>query len=77
MELFKTACDNIHIAFAGWTPHSQLSLLGVNCFFLGQRWWHRSLLLALPPVSYARHTGGNLANKVADVLAGWGLDENM
>ncbi|KAJ6439165.1 putative transposase [Purpureocillium lavendulum] len=71
-EHLKTARSKIHITFDGWTSRSQLSLLGVNCFFVDYQWQHRRLLLALPAVS-GRHTGDNLANEVADVLADWDL----
>lgn len=71
-EHLKTARGKIHITFDGWTSRNQLSLLGVNCFFVDQQWRHQKLLLALPAVS-GRHIGDNLANEVADVLAEWDL----
>jgi hypothetical protein len=75
-EHLKTARGKVHITFDGWTSRNQLSLLGVNCFFVDQQWQHRRLLLALPPVC-GRHTGDNLANEVADVLAEWGLGRDQ
>lgn len=72
-EHLKSARGKIHITFDGWTSRNQLSLLGVNCFFVDRQWRHRRLLLALPAVS-GRHTGDNLANEVGDVLAEWNLE---
>lgn len=71
-EHLKTARGKIHIKFDGWTFRNQLSLLGVNCFFVDQQWRHRKLLLALLAVS-GRHTGDNLVDEVADVLEEWDL----
>ena len=71
-EHLKTSRGKIHVTFDGWTSRNQLSLLGINCFFVDQQWRYRRLLLALPAVS-GRHTGDNLANEVADVLAEWDI----
>ncbi|KAJ3499546.1 hypothetical protein NLG97_g234 [Lecanicillium saksenae] len=75
-EHLKSARGKIHITFDGWTSRHQLSLLGVNCFFVDKQWRHRTLLLAIPAIC-GRHTGDNLANEVADVLAEWNIESEQ
>lgn len=74
-EHLKSARGKIHITFDGWTSRHQLSLLGVNCFFVDRQWQHRTLLLAIPAIC-GRHTGDNLANEVAGVLADWDIQSD-
>lgn len=74
-EHLKSARGKIHITFDGWTSRYQLSLLGVNCFFVDREWRHRTLLLAIPAIC-GRHTGDNLANEVAEVLAEWDIQSD-
>ena len=74
-EHLKSARGKIHITFDGWTSRHQLSLLGVNCFFVDREWRHRTLLLAIPAIC-GRHTGDNLANEVAEVLAEWDIQSD-
>ena len=74
-EHLKSARGKIHITFDGWTSRHQLSLLGVNCFFVDKDWQHRTLLLAIPAIC-GRHTGDNLANEVAEVLAEWDIQSD-
>ncbi|KID82482.1 Ribonuclease H-like protein [Metarhizium guizhouense ARSEF 977] len=72
-ELLATARGRIHVTFDGWTSRNRLSLLGINVFFIDVDWRHRKLLLGLPSVQ-GRHTGENLADEVASVLAYFGID---
>ena len=72
-ELLTTARGRIHITFDSWTSRNRLSLLGINVFFIDTDWGHRKLLLGLPSVQ-GKHTGENLADEVASVLADFGID---
>lgn len=74
-ELLKTARGRIHVTFDGWTSRNHLSLLGINVFFIDMDWGHRKLLLGLPSVQ-GRHTGENLADEVASMLAEFGIDSS-
>lgn len=74
-ELLKTARGRIHVTFDGWTSRNRLSLLGINVFFIDVDWSHRKLLLGLPSVQ-GRHTGENLADEVASMLADFGIDSS-
>lgn len=47
-EHLKTARGKIHITFDGWTSRNQLSLLGVNCFFVDLAWERTTLIWLLP-----------------------------
>jgi hypothetical protein len=72
-ELLATARGRIHVTFDGWTSRNRLSLLGINVFFIDVDWSHRKLLLGLPSIQ-GRHSGENLAEEVASVLADFGID---
>lgn len=74
-ELIKTARGRIHVTFDGRISRNHLSLLGINVFFIEMDWTHRKLVLGLPSV-HGRHTGENLADEVASMLAEFGIDSS-
>ncbi|EKG08943.1 Ribonuclease H-like protein, partial [Macrophomina phaseolina MS6] len=71
-EVLHGAPGLIHLSFDGWSSRNRLSLLGLNVHFLSSSGKVRQFLIGLPELE-GRHTGVNLAEEVACVIAEWDI----
>ncbi|EKG09103.1 Ribonuclease H-like protein, partial [Macrophomina phaseolina MS6] len=71
-EVLHGAPGLIHLSFDGWSSRNRLSLLGLNVHFLSSSGKVRQFLIGLPKLE-GRHTGVNLAEEVARVIAEWDI----
>jgi hypothetical protein len=75
-EVLQSARGLIHHTFDGWTSKVKTSFLGINAHFIDRNWKQWDFLLAMPPLQRRHsHTGQALADKVADALVYFGVEE--
>ncbi len=71
-ELLQSAKHKIHFIFDGWTSKWNRSFLGINAYFVDRDWKQWKVLLGLPPIT-RRHTGKDIADEVAEILAHYSI----
>lgn len=71
-ELLQSAKHKIHFTFDGWTSKRNRSFLGINAHFVDRDWKQWKVLLGLPPIT-RRHTGKDIADEVAEILAHYSI----
>ncbi|KAJ0130141.1 Hat family dimerization protein [Fusarium oxysporum f. sp. albedinis] len=71
-RVLATAPGLLHIAFDGWRSNNRHALYGICCYFLNTLGQPRKLVLGLHEL-VDRHSGGNIATHVAEVLRSYGI----
>ena len=59
-----------------WTSRSLLSLCGIVVHFINNKGGYKSFLLSIPKLA-GRHTGVNIANSVAAILAEFDISDKI
>ncbi|KAG7418779.1 hypothetical protein Forpe1208_v003635 [Fusarium oxysporum f. sp. rapae] len=71
-----TAPGLLHIAFDGWRSNNRHALYGICCYFLNTLGQPGKLVLGLPEL-VDRHSGGNIAAHVVEVLRSYGITHKV
>lgn len=75
-ELLSSALSMIHLSFDLWTSGNSLSLAGIVVHFVDRRGKIWNFLLGLP-AHHDAHSGHNIAETVAAVIAHWNIQDSI
>jgi len=75
-ELLKSAFSKLYVLLDIWTSRSLLSLCGIIVYFINNEGRYKSFLLSIPKLA-GRHTGVNIADGVATILAEFDISNKV
>lgn len=75
-ETLASAITKVSLSFDLWTSGTSVALLGIVAHFIDAEGKPTSILLSLPR-QQGRHTGTNIADNVACIIAEYGLDRSL
>jgi hypothetical protein len=75
-ETLASAITKVSLSFDLWTSGTSVALLGVVAHFINAEGKPTSILLSFPR-QQGRHTGTNIADNVACIIAEYGLDRSL
>lgn len=67
IKVLKEVPGQIHVSFDGWRSRNRHALYGIICFYADSNGYPSKLVLGLPELG-ARHTGGNIAAQILEIL---------
>jgi hypothetical protein len=73
-QMLQSAKSLMHFIFDRWTSRQNVSFLGMNAYFLDEKWVFRTIFLGLPPLLYC-YTGNAIADEMAAVLQFFGVKD--
>lgn len=75
-ETLASAITKVSLSFDLWTSGTSVALLGIMAHFIDAEGKPTSILLSLPR-QQGRHTGTNIADNIACIIAEYGLDRSL
>jgi hypothetical protein len=75
-RVLAAAPELIHIAFDGWRSNNRHALYGIICYLLNTFGHPEKLVLGLPELA-ERHSGGNIAAHVIEVLKSYNITNKV